>query len=370
MRVAFRADASVQIGSGHVMRCLSLADELLARGAETYFVGRALPGHLGALIRERGHHATLLPPPAPLAPPAAASEEIEEAGDAAPAHAEWLGVPWPQDAADTARALQAAGDFDWLVVDHYAVDARWENSLRRTGRSTLVIDDLADRPHDCDLLLDVNLQEPAGRYAGLVPDWCQLLLGPQYALLRPQFNAARPASARRDGRVARLLIFFGGSDHDNLTGLALTALAQRGRDDLAVDVVLGASNPRRGELEALCSSLPRVTCHFSVADMAALMAAADLAIGAAGVTTWERACLGLPALVVTIAANQRPTAACAARRGILTWLGDAGEITATRLAEALGAALAAPATLLEQSRRGMDLVDGGGAARVAAAMSR
>lgn len=367
MRVAFRADASVQIGSGHVMRCLSLADELRARGAETYFVGRALPGNLGALIRERGHHAALLPPPAPLAPPAAS---VEEEGDAAPAHAEWLAVPWSQDAAETARALQAAGDFDWLVVDHYAVDARWENSLRRTGRSTLVIDDLADRPHDCDLLLDVNLQEPEGRYAGLVPAWCQQLLGPQYALLRPQFVAARPGPARRDGRVARLLVFFGGSDHDNLTGLALTTLAELGRDDLAVDVVLGASNPRRRELEALCSALAGVTCHFSVADMAALMAAADLAIGAAGVTTWERACLGLPALVVTIAANQRPTAACAARRGILTWLGDAREVTATTLAAALRAALAAPATLMAQSRRGMDLVDGGGAARVAAAMSR
>lgn len=367
MRVAFRADASVQIGSGHVMRCLSLADELRARGAETYFIGRTLPGHLGALIRERGHHAALLPPPAPLA--LLPSAPAEEEGDAAPAHAEWLGVPWPQDAADTARALQAAGDFDWLVVDHYAVDARWENSLRRTGRSTLVIDDLADRPHDCDLLLDVNLQEPEGRYAGLVPAWCRQLLGPPYALLRPQFAAARPAPARRDGRVARLLVFFGGSDHDNLTGQALTALAELGRDDLAVDVVLGASNPRRSELEALCAPLPQVTCHFN-ADMAALMAAADLAIGAAGVTTWERACLGLPALVVTIAANQRPTAACAARRGILTWLGDAHEITAATLAAALRAALAAPATLMEQSRRGMELVDGGGAARVAAMMSR
>jgi len=364
MRVAFRADASVQIGSGHVMRCLSLADALRARGAEAYFVGRALPGHLGALIRERGYDLALLPAPAPPAP------SVEEEGDEAPAHAQWLGVPWPQDAAQTAQALQAAGDFDWLVVDHYAVDARWENSLRRTGRSTLVIDDLADRPHDCDLLLDVNLQEPEGRYAGLVPAWCRQLLGPAYALLRPQFAAARPAPARRDGRVARLLIFFGGSDHDNLTGRALTALGRLGRDDLAVDVVLGASNPRRSELEALCASLKSVTCHFNVADMAALMAAADLAIGAAGVTTWERACLGLPALVVTIAANQRPTAACAARRGILTWLGDASEVTAATLAEAVRVALAAPATLLAQSRRGMDVVDGGGTARVAAAMSR
>ena len=362
MRIAFRADASVQIGSGHIMRCLSLADALRAGGAETHFVGRTLPGHLGALLHDRGYAATLLPAP----PRALAAAELT----AAPPHAAWLGVSWQTDAAQTAQALQATGAVDWLVVDHYALEAQWQGALRQLARRILVIDDLADRRHDCDLLLDVNLQEPAGRYTGLVPPSCRQLLGPSYALLRPQFAAARPQPGRRDGRVRRLLIFFGGSDHDNLTGRTLAALLPLAHAELTVDVVLGASNPRRAELEALCARLPRVTCHCNVADMAALMAAADLAIGAAGVTTWERACLGLPALVVTIAANQRPTAATAARHGLITWLGEAAEVSQESIAQALGAALAAPQTLMAQARRGLEPVDGGGAARVVAAMEK
>ncbi len=358
---AFRADASIQIGSGHIMRSLTLADELSRRGVRSLFVTRELPGHLAELIHERGHAYTLLPPPPPTAAltPAALDDPPQ------PPHAPWLGVPWEQDADETLRALQEAGACDLLIVDHYSLDARWQRRLRAGGRRILVIDDLADRPLDCDLLLDYNLQETD---AQLVPAGCHMLLGLSHALLRPQFIAARETLRRRDGRVRRILVFVGGSDPDNLTARALAAIAQLADKELWVDVVLGANSARRKEVAAMCERMGQVASHFNVLNMAALMKTADLAIGAAGVTTWERACLGLPALVATIAANQRPIAAAAARSGVLTWLGDARNLTVAELAAALRTALASPEVLAAQSRRGLQLVDGRGTARVADAL--
>lgn len=357
MRIGFRADASISIGSGHVMRCLTLADALAREGDQAFFVMRDLPGHLLDLIQRHGHACTLLP-----APSGGAQNE------GPPPHAPWLGVPWQVDAKETAAALQKKGSFDWLVVDLYAVDARWERTLQQPGLQILAIDDLADRPHDCDVLLDQNLQEAPDRYARLVPETTRLCLGPEHALLRPQFAAARRKLKPRDGSVRRVLVFFGGSDPDNLTERALAALSTLDRSELVIDVVVGASNPRRERIAELCASQRGVNFHFNLPDLAALTAVADLAIGAAGVTTWERACLGLPALVVTLATNQRPVATCSEASGILRWLGDGHEVSVERLADAVAAALADPAALSEQSRRGMALVDGRGTERVVAAM--
>lgn len=354
MRVAFRADGSIQIGSGHVMRCLTLADELVRRDAKTHFIARSHPGHLAELIRQRGYDCTLLPA-------LTGSFREEHKGSAHRLAA--------QDANETTKALMALGDLDWLVVDHYALDAVWEESIRRLGPRILAIDDLADRPHHCDILLDQNLQARDDRYDRLLPETCLRLLGPTYALLRPQFAAARKTVTPRSGKVERILVSFGGSDPDNLTATTLDAVVETSGSDLAVDVVLGPDNPRRQELEARCARTDNVTGHWNVTDMAALMAIADLSVGAVGATTWERACLGLPAIVVTIADNQRPTAACAERRGILQWLGDAGDITAAQIATALRAALAEPDALATQSHQGMAMVDGDGAVRVAEAMS-
>lgn len=355
MKVAFRVDASSEIGTGHVMRCLTLADELARRGSKTWLIMRALPGHLGELARGRGHDSVLLPAPtqesvAPLGPPV---------------HAPWLSVPAAQDAGETLAAL-GAGGFDWLIVDHYALDADWQRRLRRGASKILVIDDLADRPHDCDILLDTT-QEGAERYRELLPAQCLRLLGPRFALLRPQFAAAR--SSQRDGSVKRIHVFYGGSDPNNLTELTLQAIAQVA-PSLAVDVVLGQNVPpaQRERLERSAAQLAQASTYTDVSDMAGLMARADLAFGAAGVTTWERACLGLPSLVVTVAENQRKLAATAEQSGIVRWLGDVKEITVEKLTQALRAALAAPAALAAQSRRALELVDGGGASRVGAAL--
>lgn len=359
LRIAFRADAATWIGTGHVMRCATLAERLRAEGAEILFISRQLPGDCCDWLAGRGFDVHRL---AAAAAPSATSEAD------APVHAAWLAVPLQQERQEAAAALAAQDPFDWLVVDHYALGATWERAMRPHARRIFVIDDLADRSHDCELLLDQNLRDDEAIYARKVPEECRLLVGPGYALLRPEFAEARQTLRSRDGVVRRILVFFGGVDRENLTSTALEAIARLARPNIAVDVVIGPSNPRRSEIEQLCAEMVNVTSHWNVTGMAALLAAADVMLGAAGSITWERACLGLPALVVTVADNQRPIAAAAQRHGILTWLGDAAVVTRDGVVAALGQALGMPGRLRAEGARGLALVDGGGTARVVEAM--
>lgn len=333
MKVAFRADASVQIGSGHVMRCLTLADVLLARGARTLFLCRRLPGHLGDLVRARGHALDWLP----------------DSGD---------------DAEDSRAALAPGAPWDWLAVDHYALGAAWERAQRGLAKNILAIDDLADREHDCELLLDQNLQD-AGRYGARLPADCRQLLGPRYALLRPQFAAARRRQVGRTGRVRRLLVCFGGADAGGETLKALAALQLLGCYDLDVDVVIGQANPHREAITAACRALPRAALHVQVDNLAALMASADLCLGAGGGASWERCCLGLPALVAATADNQLEQCAVLAEAGAQCHLGAAAALTAERWASSLACLLELPHLLKHMANQAASLVDGRGAERVA-----
>jgi UDP-2,4-diacetamido-2,4,6-trideoxy-beta-L-altropyranose hydrolase len=337
VRVAFRADASVELGAGHVMRCLALADELRRQGVETRFLCRAQAGDLRHLIEAGGHAVTSL-------------------NDVA--------TDWRADAEASAEQLADAVPWDWLVVDHYALDARWEGQLRPYARRLMVIDDLADRPHDCDLLLDQNLGAPDA-YAGLLPARCQTLIGPRYALLRPQFAERRGQHPRRAVDCRRILVFFGGADAGGETLKALDALSLPQYADLAVDVVVGQANPCRVAIEHACHALPRARMHCQVADMATLMAAADLAIGAGGTTSWERCCLGLPSLVIAIADNQLAPAVALAEAGGQLYLGASAQVTAEKLASVIANAIALPELRMHLSHRGMELVDGRGVGRVA-----
>nr|WP_294867095.1 UDP-2,4-diacetamido-2,4,6-trideoxy-beta-L-altropyranose hydrolase [uncultured Pseudogulbenkiania sp.] len=295
-RIVFRADASLQIGSGHVMRCLTLADTLAAAGADCQFICRAHEGNLAAFIRQRGYPVHLL----------AVSAVTEQAN--LTAHAAWLGAGMAQDAEETATLLSHLQP-DWLVVDHYALDARWETSQRRHVARLMAIDDLADRQHDCDLLLDQNLGRLESDYDTLVPAHCTRLTGASYALLRPEFAALRAYSLQRRqaGTLRTLLVTMGGVDKDNATGRILQALAGSSLPhDCRITVVMGATAPWLQEVTTLAATLPwPVDVRVNVSDMAQLMADADLAIGAAGSTSWERCCLGLPGIAVCLAENQQ-----------------------------------------------------------------
>jgi UDP-2,4-diacetamido-2,4,6-trideoxy-beta-L-altropyranose hydrolase len=356
MRVVFRTDASVTIGTGHVMRCLTLADALRARGAECHFVTRALPGHLGALIIERGHGVTLLAAPA--------GNAVMPSGP--PAHAAWAGVPWEQDLAET-RA--ACGPADWLIIDHYAFDARWQRGLADRAERIMVIDDLADRPHVATLLLDQNLGREAADYDRLVPDACRRLIGPRFALLRPEFSAKRGASLQRraGAELLHLLISMGGTDVVDATSTVLRALANATLPkNLRLSVVMGSRAPALGRVRELAAQMPWPTeVLVDVIDMARLMADADLAIGAGGSTTWERCCLGLPSIIVETAANQ--AGAVAAMQQVGAAIGT-GPLSDPAFGERLVAAmeqLLEPAICARLTQVSLELCPGDGTERVA-----
>lgn len=358
MRVAFRTDASRTIGTGHVVRCMTLADALRVRGASAIFVCREHEGHLCDLIEERGFTVNRLP----AAGGGAQSEN-------SPTHAGWLGASWEEDAEQTRAAIETLGAKpDWLVVDHYALDRRWESRLRACVGRVMAIDDLADRAHDCDLLLDQNLAgEMHSRYAGKIPAARVALLGPEYALLQPVYAELHDRARRRAGPVRRIFMFFSGVDGGNVVCRALAAFLRLDRPDIEVDVVIGAGDPHEKTLRLQAQGHGNIHLHGRLPTLAPLMARADLAIGASGTASWERLCLGLPALVVTLAENQRAVADEMNRRGLIRWLGHRDEVTESVFFQELN----------ELARQGMDedwsarclaTVDGRGVKRVCAAL--
>jgi UDP-2,4-diacetamido-2,4,6-trideoxy-beta-L-altropyranose hydrolase len=354
--VLFRVDASTQIGTGHVMRCLTLAAQLRDDGAEVRFISREHEGHLCALVEAQGFVVHRLSAPRP--------DWTPDGG--LPVYAAWLGADWGDDARETLAAIGEAAD--WLVVDHYGIEARWEQALRPAARRIMVIDDLADRSHDCDLLLDQN---PSARftegYRALVPQVCTMLLGSPYALLKPDYAMLRRRASPRSGKIGRILVSFGGVDRDGLTLRTVNALLALGLDDVACDIVLSSGSPQFQDIRDRISGNSRFVLHDRVPTLAPLILAADLAIGASGTTNWERLCLGLPAIVVTVADNQRPMAEELHRRQLIRWLGDAAAIDDAGLQAAIEQVMRTGIDT-SWSERCLAVVDGLGAQRVSAAL--
>ncbi len=360
MRVVVRVDASHRIGLGHVVRCLTLANALRERDASVSFVCREHEGHLCGLIEEKGFPVCRLP---------LSSKTGIQAGNTL-AHAAWLGAHWQEDAEQTRAAIDAAPvKPDWLVVDHYALDESWESTLRASVGRIMVIDDLADRAHDCDLLLDQNMvAQMETRYAGKVPVTCGLLLGPEYALLQPIYAELHNRVPAREGPIRRIFIFFGGADSTNLTDRSLAAFLQLNQNDIDVDVVITADSPHAKIIHEQTASHSNIHIHSNLPTLASLIAKADLAIGGGGVTSWERLCLGLPSLVVSVAENQRPIVEELNRHGLIRWLGHHDTVDQGEIAQQLN-------KLIHQgldgawSRRCLAAVDGKGTKRVCAALT-
>lgn len=341
MRIVFRADASTAIGSGHVVRCATLAQALKAQGAEVLFVCRNEEGNMLGWLESQGL------PTVPLN----ANER-----------------PHPiSDASATLAALQVS-DFlrlDWMVVDHYALDQTWEQAIRVEGFRTLAIDDLG-RPHDTDLLTDQNLVAAYDtRYRGLVPERTIPLLGPRYALLQPRYADEHRRARRRIGRPSRVLVYFGASDLPNLTERVVRAILAADAS-VAIDMVIGSTNPLRDQLLTLAQH-PSVTAHPQLPSLVDLMVQADLAFGASGATSWERISLGLPAVVITLADNQRPIAEELHKRRLVIWLGDAGTLQENALEAAIGLAISRDIEEWFDVTQ-LRLVDGRGVDRVVEAM--
>lgn len=366
MRVVFRADASLQIGSGHVMRCLTLADALKAQGAVCQFICRVHPGNLIEHIKNKGYKVDVLPLATADAETGLAVPDKAQAEQTCSACADWLGVPPLQDAAECAVILSEFRP-DWLIVDHYGLDARWEKRLQPHYRRLMVIDDLADRSHLCDLLLDQTFGRSADDYKPWVPAGCTVLCGSQYALLRPDFIALRQYSLNRreNLELEHLLISMGGIDKDNATGMVLEALKSCVLPATCrITVVMGASAPWLTEVRQQAEQMPWPTdVRVNVGDMAQLMADSDLAIGAAGSTSWERCCLGLPTVLVVLADNQQQVAQGLEQAGAVYVL-EGPQLITERLPPALTSLVSSSAQWAAMSQAARRIADGSGVATV------
>lgn len=317
MIVYIRADATMEIGTGHVMRCAALGMYLMARGSQVHFVcADGLPDQLAEWLRDCGFGLTRLPATCT--------------------------TDWRTDLAATSEIVRQVGHADLLIVDHYGLERAWEFGMRPYARRILVIDDLADRDHDCDLLLDQNLHEDAqNRYKQRVPQGTLQFLGPQYALLRAEFDE-HGLERTRDGSVKRLLVFFGGADQSNQTIKVIDAL--RALDSCAPEstIVLGPIHAHRDAIHKNASDLPSIHVLDTTDKMSKLIEQADLAIGTCGVAAWERCALGLPCLVVVTAENQREDAEILHRLGAVEHLGNTNEVSVGNWESALRRAMDDP----------------------------
>ena len=344
--VAIRVDSSEQIGSGHLMRCLTLAERFRKDGASVHFISRDLTGSLHRLITEHGFLLHLLPQ--------------HEANPNLTGYAAWLTVPQVVDAEEAGVILCRIRPVECLVVDSYALDAAWEQKIRPFVRELFVIDDLANRSHDCDVLLDQNYYRTMKhRYDGLVPPQCKRLLGPSHALLCEEFYTARKKIGVRDGSLRRILVFYGGSDVTQETEKAIRALLKLRLFSVDVDIVVGGSNPRCTQIERICAQHDFLHYHYQVSNMAQLMARADLCLGAGGMTTWERCFLGLPAIVTSVAENQIKICEDCADAGYLCYLGRWDEVTETELVHALQQIMEVDVLMQMQQKCRLDVIGHG-----------
>lgn len=294
MRAVFRTDASPQIGTGHVMRCLTLADVLRKQGVVCQFVCRTHEGHLVDQIRARGYVVHALP-----------KQQLSGKFPSDLTHGSWLGADWQTDADQTRQAL-ASEALDWLIVDHYALDHRWETALRSSCKHIMVIDDLADRRHDCDVFLDQNYGSSIDDYHSFLPINCERYFGPRYALLNPIYAERRNQLPSRNGKIRRVMIYFGGgTDKFDLMKAMVDVFGHPELIKIELEIVFNSKFERYQYLQERLLERGHFTVHHDLPHLADLFAHSDVAIGAAGSATWERCCLKLPSILIETALNQK-----------------------------------------------------------------
>lgn len=335
-RVIIRTDSSQRIGIGHLMRCLTLAESLAKQGIKIDFICRDLANDCSFLAEQKGFVVHKLK------------------GSSA------------SDAKLTINICkQISRSIDWLIVDSYALDESWEKQLRPYVKKIMVVDDLANRKHDCDLLLDQNFYENMEiRYDNLVPMTCMKLLGPKFVLLRDEFAQQKTKLRIRNGQINRILIYFGGSDLRNLTEIAIEAIKLLNRKDIVTDVIVGVMHKEKANLEKYCVELPNFNFHYQPDNMAELMMNADLAIGAGGTTTWERCCMGLPTIVIPIADNQIAITQNMATNGYVLAVDTDKVMIASVLHQLLVSLISCPNLVYFMAKRNMSLIDGIGIKRI------
>ena len=335
-----RADADARMGTGHVMRCLALAQAWQDNAGPVEFLMASSTPAIADRLRAEGMQVRTA---------------TAEAGSAADAAATII----------RARELGAA----WVAVDGYQFHAAYQSALQQAGVKLLWVDDYGHAERYCaDLVLNQNLYAEDSFYAQRETG-VRLLLGARYALLRREFLRWRGWQRSTPERAGKVLITMGGADAAGVSTRFVEAVRQLGWPDLEVTVVAGPANPRAHALEDLCRQAGKAFHAVTAGnDMPELMSWADAAAAAAGSTSVELLFMGLPAVVVVQSENQQRVAETLNARGLALNLGWAREVTAAQAAESLGKLLGARELRAQMTERGRKLVDGLGPARVLDAM--
>jgi UDP-2,4-diacetamido-2,4,6-trideoxy-beta-L-altropyranose hydrolase len=353
-QVIFRVDGGKKIGSGHVVRCMTLARELQVLKCDTCFIMRESDGNLSAMVEKAGFEVRLLE--------GSHQADMKFDLDTGP-------MPVQMQLEDARQTLDTLKDwlFDWVVVDHYGLGIEWETELRSTGANICAIDDLANRQHECEGLLDANYlgATHTWRYESLVPSNCLMMVGPTFSLLQTQYASIHAVLPYADGMVRRILVFFGGSDSSNQSSKVLDALSSSDLEHLAVDLVLGIDHSHRDQIDALASSRGNVNIHNNLGTLAGLMARADFAIGAGGITTWERMSCGVPSLIVAVASNQERVISALTTDGFVASLTSGKHASCEEWRDAIRTLVSDRVKLAAMGEKGRCLVDGLGAKYVA-----
>lgn len=295
--IYIRADSSLQIGSGHIERCITLSKELKKKGMKVNFICRSLNGSMERRIKNEGFGIKVLPNFKNT------SKKFDK--NIKNNHKSWLGPDWRVDAHHTIRLILKDKP-KLLIIDHYGINIKWENLVRSlTGVKIMVIDGLANRRHNCEILLDYTYSlKGKKRWDNLINSDCKLLCGTKYTLIRSEFVQEKKNLIKKKGAINRIFISFGGSDKINLTEEALDALDSLNRRDIFIDVVMSKNNPNIFKIRKKLKPKKNFQLHIQPRNIAKLMNKADLSIGAGGTMIWERCYLGLPSLIISAANNQ------------------------------------------------------------------
>ena len=350
MNIVFRVDSSTQIGTGHAMRCLTLAKEL-KKNFNVQFICRDREGCLIGKIQSEGFKTYVLP-------------KVDEKSFFS--NLGWLGTTEEIDASESARILKKIKP-DWLIIDHYGIGKNWHKSLSQFAKKILVIDDLANRQYQCDILLDQNFYNDSNkRYNNLVSHNCMLLLGPKYALLREEFKNRSFQSFKSD--INQIMIYFGGSDLRNNTLKALQGIQLSQIQDVKVNVITNPGSPYLNKIKKFSSKYNNIICFDFVDNMAEMMENSDLYIGSAGTTTWERCCMGLPSIVIGVAENQMEPMEAMKKAEMTFFLGSDKSVTNSQISDLLNTIFNDTSVLKKMRKKNLKLVDGLGASRCVSAM--
>ncbi len=337
MRLLLRADASAQIGMGHVMRCLALAQACHSQCGEAIFAMSVAGGAVANQLERQG--VSIL---------------------------RFTGTPGSRADAEWTSTLARRQQASWVVIDGYQFDGAYQRRLRTGQFSVLAMDDFGHAGHYySDLVVNQNIFAEEVTYDNREPH-TRLLLGTRYALLRQEFlRHRREPRTRPTNAATNVLVTLGGADPNNITSIVLRAFEVLARHELKIRVVIGLSNPHRLDLERQRQDMQcDVELLAERADLPELMAWADIAITGAGATCWELAYMGLPMVTVTLAENQEGIAAGLAKAGAALSAGWGHEVSPADLAGIVHGLLDDPLARRRLAQRARKLVDGRGAQRV------